>query len=124
METRFGVTTGRDRCGAAARRHREIGEALFSIGVTPHTEGYALLRDGTRLIADGDRYRQIRMTDELYPLLSGCFARHAEHAMRDALHLAWQRDGQERCAPYFGASAPSNAAFLYLLASRIRNDRT
>ena len=112
METRFGVTTGRDRCGAAARRHREIGEALFSIGVTPHTEG------------DADRYRQIRMTDELYPLLSGCFARHAEHAMRDALHLAWQRDGQERCAPYFGASAPSNAAFLYLLASRIRNDRT
>ena len=67
METRFGVTTGRDRCGAAARRHREIGEALFSMGITPHTEGYALLRDGTRLIVETVRRNRIIRVTILLP---------------------------------------------------------
>ena len=99
---------------------REIGELLLELGITPHTEGYAMLRDGTRLIADCDRFRRIGMTAQLYPLLGASYRRRngTEHAMRDAIRTAWQRDDANR-----GKEAPSNAALLYMLAARMQFER-
>ena len=106
-----------------ADARRQIGELLFRLGVTPHTEGYAMLRDGVMLLSDGDRYRQVQMTTELYPLLGESFQKkqsHAERAMRDAVRLAWQKEGAASEIPYIGEKTPSNAALLYLLAGRIQ----
>ncbi len=121
MNERFlqeGVRTTR----RATDAHRQIGELLFLLGVTPHTEGYAMLRDGARLIADGGRFRKLRMTEELYPLLGESFRKkrsYAEHAMRDAVRIAWQREDADRKALYFDDEAPSNAALLYQLAMQL-----
>lgn len=105
---------------------RETGELLLRLGVTPHTEGYAMLRDGARLIARCGRYRQIGMTNELYPLLAEGYRQRdgaAEHAVRDAIRLAWQREDPDRQALCCDGGTPSNAAFLYLLAGQMRRGR-
>lgn len=120
MNDRFFTAVAPTRRTADAQR--QIGELLLSLGVTPHTEGYAMLRDGARLLSDGDRCRRMRLTNELYPLLGESFERkqsRAEHAMRDAVRLAWQREEPEREALCCGET-PSNAALLYLLAGYVQ----
>ncbi len=116
-----------DGCSVRRTRdaHRQIGELLLAIGITPHTEGYAMLRDGSRLIADCDRYRRIGMTEALYPLIGTGFGHGnaAEHAMRDAIRTAWRREDAKQRIDGFGDEAPSNAALLYLLAGRVQAAR-
>lgn len=116
MHERFRMQGG---CSVRRTRdaHRQAGELLLALGITPHTAGYAMLRDGSRLVADCDRCRQIGMTEALYPLIGTSFGRRAgaEHAMRDAIRTAWRRmDGEA-----FEKEAPSNAALLYRLAGQL-----
>ena len=118
MEGRF-QTGGSKPLRRYADARRQIGELLFRLGVTPHTVGYAMLRDGVMLLSDGDRYRQMQLTTELYPLLGESAQKktgQAEHAMRDAVRLAWQKEGAASEIPYIGEETPSNAALLYQLA--------
>ena len=119
------------RNGRSIRRtkdaQRQIGELLFELGVTPHTEGYALLRDGVRVLADAERYRHIRLTDELYSLIGELYRQEkprVEHAVRDAIRLAWQRENAEPQTALQNGEAPSNAALLYLLAYRMKTARS
>lgn len=103
--------------------HRQTGELLLRLGVTPHTVGYAMLRDGVRLVSDGDRFRIVRATEELYPTIGKGYCANiygVEHAMRDAIHLAWQRENGERGSLRFEDTAPGNTEFLYLLAGEVR----
>ncbi len=112
---------------ASARRirdaHRQAGELLFQLGVTPHTTGFDILRDGARLIADSDRNRHLKMTEELYPAIGAIYCQSGsgiEHAVRDAVRTAWQREDAERPVICTGSGTPGNAALLYALAEQIR----
>ena len=126
-DTRFLTQGSRFSRAQGTRRVRDAqqqaGELLLRLGMTPHTEGYAMLRDGTRLLACVGYSRHVQMTNELYPLLAASYRqndRKSEHAMRDAIRLAWQKNGAERSALFPEDEPPSNAALLYLLAGCLR----
>lgn len=105
---------------------RQAGELLFRIGITPHTAGFAMLRDGVRLLSDCDRNRHLKLTEELYPAIAAIYLQSngsIEHAMRDAIRLAWQREDKDRSSLLCEEQAPSNAALLYALSEHLRNGK-
>ena len=117
--------TGRLKPNSARRAHdvqRQIGEMMLKLGMTPHTDGYAMLCDGTRLLAGVDRGRYVHMYTELYPLLEENFGRSDKvlYAMRDTIQLAWQRNDEARAELFFDDTPPCNAELLYMLAEHLK----
>ena len=101
---------------------RCVSELLMGLGIAPHLKGYAALRDGVRMLAETSRTRRIRTNEDLYPLL-GEKGSQIEHAVRDAIRTAWERNAETAAQTdlFFGIEQPTNAVFLYTLAERVRD---
>ena len=90
------------------------------LGIAPHQSGYTALRDGVRMLAELSRTRRVRTNKDLYPLL-GAKRTQVEHAVRDAIRLAWTRKSAAQTDLFSGTQPPTNAVFLYTLAEQVRD---
>lgn len=115
-------------------KHRTGTDAVISrflqrVGVPVHLGGFCLLKDSIRLILTCKRPTDLRVTRDLYAALSETHRMPAsgiEHAIRHAIGAAWLRADVELLESVFGYTVsseramPSNAAFLFTAAERIR----
>lgn len=109
--------------------HTLVTEALRTLRVPPHLQGYPLLREAIKLVLACDCASSLSVMKDIYPAaasLLGCTVSQAEHAMRHAVDSAWMRAPLSVLQSWFGytvsahRSTPSNSAFVYTLAARIR----
>lgn len=108
---------------------RLVTEFLFRLGVSPHLNGYHLLREAVKLVALVKLPSRLSVMQNIYPTaaaLLGTSVSMAEHAMRHAIESAWMRADIEVLQRCFGYTVhemrdtPSNSAFIYMLADRVR----
>ncbi len=106
-----------------------ISRFLQRVGVPVHLNGFYLLKDSIRLILTCKRPTDLRITRDLYAALSETLripSSGIEHAIRHAIGAAWLRADVELLESVFGYTVsseramPSNAAFLFTAAERIR----
>lgn len=108
---------------------RLVTEFLFRLGVSPHLKGYHLLREAVKLVSCVKLPSRLSVMQNIYPTVAAlCHTSvsMAEHAMRHAIESAWMRadiDTIQRCFGYTVhemRDTPSNSAFIYMLADRVR----
>ncbi len=108
---------------------RVVTEFLFHLGVSPHLNGYHLLREAVKLVACVKLPSRLSVMQNIYPAVAALCRTSvsmAEHAMRHAIESAWMRadlDTLQRCFGYTVhemRDTPSNSAFIYMLADRVR----
>lgn len=113
----------------AALVDRLASDLLLRVGVPPHLQGFPMLREAIKLIALVDAPTKLRMMDDIYATLSDWFevsVSVAEHAMRHAIETCWMRADLDVLEGLFGytvmanKATPSNSAFLFMVADRIR----
>ncbi len=106
-----------------------VTELLFRMGVSPHLNGYHLLREAVKLVACVRLPSRLSVMQDLYPAVAQlCMTSvsMAEHAMRHAIENAWMRADINTLQSCFGYTVhelrdtPSNSAFIYMLADRVR----
>lgn len=116
---------GDEEARRSARRVRTCAaELLLELGIAPHHVGYTALFDGAMLLSAQPQTRRVSLTDTVYPLVerfSGEDPMAAEHAIRDAIRLCWQKDaGAFRDALFPPACTPTNADVLYTLSAYLK----
>jgi len=108
---------------------RVVSEHLFSLSLSPHLQGYHYLREAIKLVAFVHAPAKLSMMKHLYPAVSAlCGAQPSvvEHAMRHAIAGAWMRGELKMLQGYFGytvdevRATPSNSAFIFMVADRVR----
>lgn len=108
---------------------RLVTECLFSLGVSPHLNGYHLLRAAVMLVACVRLPSRLSVMQHIYPAvatLCHTTVSMTEHAMRHAIESAWMRADIDALQRYFGYTVhemrdtPSNSAFIFMLADRVR----
>lgn len=106
-----------------------VSRFLQRVGVPVHLGGFCLLKDSIRLILTCKHPTDLRITRDLYAALSETRKippSGIEHAIRHAIGAAWLRADVELLESVFGYTVsseramPSNAAFLFTAAERIR----
>ncbi len=106
-----------------------VTRTLFSLGVPPHLQGYHLLREAIKLVNCADHPARLSVMKDIYPAsarLCGTSVSMAEHAMRHAIECAWMRADINTIQTFFGYTVeahrdtPSNSAFIYMVADRVR----
>ena len=106
-----------------------VSRFLQRVGVPVHLSGFYLLKQSIRMILSAARPTEIRVTRDLYAALSETLhipPSGVEHAIRHAIGAAWLRADVELLESVFGYTVsseramPSNAAFLFTAAERIR----
>ena len=106
---------------------------LFSLGVPPQLQGYHLLREAIKLVTWVENPASLSVMKDIYPAaadLCGCTVGMAEHAMRHAIESAWMRADLDTLQRFFGYTVgahrdtPSNSAFIYMAADRVRMELT
>ena len=106
-----------------------ISRFLQRMGVPVHLTGFYLLKESIRLILTLERPTEIRVTRDLYAALAALTRlppSGVEHAIRHAIGAAWLRADVNLLESVFGYTVsseramPSNAAFLFTAAERIR----
>ena len=106
-----------------------VTRTLFSLGVPPHLQGYHLLREAIKLVNCADHPSRLSVMKDIYPAsarLCGTSVSMAEHAMRHAIECAWMRADINTIQTFFGYTVeahrdtPSNSAFIYMVADRVR----
>ena len=106
-----------------------VTRTLFSLGVPPHRQGYHLLREAIKLVNCVDHPSRLSVMKDIYPAtarLCGTSVSMAEHAMRHAIECAWMRADINTIQTFFGYTVeahrdtPSNSAFIYMVADRVR----
>ncbi|MBR0082147.1 MAG: sporulation initiation factor Spo0A C-terminal domain-containing protein [Clostridia bacterium] len=115
---------------------RQCSELLLRLGVSPYLQGFDLLRIAALQLCAAPCPTSVQIMQDLYPRVAeeaGVSVSVAEHAMRAAIETAWLRADLKTLDAFFGYTTkvskptPSNSAFLYALADRIRlrlSDRT
>lgn len=108
---------------------RVCSDMLLTLGVSPHLQGFEMLRHGAMYLLKSDAAADIRIMYELYPAVAkatGTNVSIVEHAMRHAIEVAWMRADLNALDAFFGYTTrdnkptPSNSAFLFTLAERVR----
>ena len=106
-----------------------VTRTLFSLGVPPHLQGYHLLREAIKLVNCAEHPSALSVMKDIYPAtarLCGTSVSMAEHAMRHAIECAWMRADINTIQTFFGYTVeahrdtPSNSAFIYMVADRVR----
>ncbi len=108
---------------------RVCSDMLLTLGVSPHLQGFEMLRHGAMYLLKTEEATDIRIMYELYPAVAkatGTNVSIVEHAMRHAIEAAWMRADLSALDAFFGYTTrdnkptPSNSAFLFTLAERVR----
>jgi two-component system response regulator (stage 0 sporulation protein A) len=105
----------------------QIASGIRALGVPAHLKGYYYLRDAIRIYALSGSPVDLSITNDIYPTVAKIYNTRpplVEHAMRNAIEIAWTRGNQETIRAYFGYTAndhkgkPSNLEFVATMAQR------
>lgn len=112
----------------SACRSRDEEEAMTRLlreqGLTMRCKGFSYVRRGLQILLDAP-HRDIALTKCLYPAIAaefGTTAVNVERAIRNAIQVAWQREGYLRQAELF-RERPTNSEFLAVLADQLSQER-
>ena len=106
---------------------KQIAAGIRAIGVPAHLKGYYYLRDGIRIYALCENRTEISVMRDIYPTVAKLYGTRpplVEHAMRNAIEIAWTRGNLETIHAYFGYTIndykgkPSNLEFIAMMAER------
>lgn len=106
---------------------RQIAAGIRAIGVPAHLKGYYYLRDGIRIYALCENRTEISVMRDIYPTVAKLYGTRpplVEHAMRNAIEIAWTRGNLQAIHDYFGYTVndfkgkPSNMEFIAMMAER------
>lgn len=98
---------------------RRIADLLVRLGIKPNLKGYQYLRTAIRLCMK-DKEELDGITKRLYPAVArkhGTNPDKVEHAIRHAIHRAWENGKAEEQGAVFGYCAkdgkrPTNSEFI------------
>lgn len=105
----------------------QIASGIRAIGVPAHLKGYYYLRDAIRIYAMSESPVDLSITNDIYPTVAKIYNTRpplVEHAMRNAIEIAWTRGNQDAIKEYFGYTfrdykgKPSNLEFVAMMAQR------
>ena len=117
-------TQSADRIGIL---EKQIAAGIRAIGIPAHLKGYYYLREAIRIYALCDSPQEISITNTIYPLVAETFHTKpmlVEHAIRNAIEIAWMRGNLDTLHDYFGYTVndyrgkPSNHEFIAMMAER------
>lgn len=109
---------------------KQIFTSIVAVGVPAHLKGYHYLRDAIRIFALSDVPMEISITNEVYPTIAKLYNTRpqlVEHAIRNAIEIAWTRGDIKMLHAYFGYTIndckgkPSNREFIAMMAERARS---
>lgn len=105
----------------------QILSGIRAIGIPAHLKGYYYLREAIRIYALSESPHTLNITSDVYPQVAAIFNTKAtlvEHAIRNAIEIAWTRGNIETLHAYFGYTVndyrgkPSNYEFIAMMAER------
>ncbi len=105
----------------------QIAASIRAIGVPAHLKGYYYLRDAIRIYALSESPVELSITNDIYPTVAKIYNTRpplVEHAVRNAIEIAWTRGNAEAMREHFGYTLqdykgkPSNLEFVATLAQR------
>ncbi len=105
----------------------QIAAGIRAIGVPAHLKGYYYLRDAIRIYAQSESPVELSITNDIYPTVAKLYNTRpplVEHAMRNAIEIAWTRGNLDTIHEYFGYTIndykgkPSNLEFVAMMAQR------
>lgn len=105
----------------------QISAGIRTIGIPAHLKGYYYLREAIRIYALSDAPHMLNITSDVYPRVAEIFNTKSslvEHAIRNAIEIAWTRGNIETLHAYFGYTVndyrgkPSNFEFIAMMAER------
>lgn len=105
----------------------QIASGIRAIGVPAHLKGYYYLRDAIRIYAMSESPVDLSITNDIYPTVAKIYNTRpplVEHAVRNAIEIAWTRGNHETIREYFGYTSndfkgkPSNLEFVAMMAQR------
>ncbi len=105
----------------------QIAAGIRAIGVPAHLKGYYYLRDAIRIYAMSESPVELSITKDIYPTVAKLYNTRpplVEHAMRNAIEIAWTRGNLDTIHAYFGYTIndykgkPSNLEFVAMMAQR------
>ena len=105
----------------------QIASGIRALGVPAHLKGYYYLRDAIRIYALSGSPVDLSITNDIYPTVAKIYNTRpplVEHAMRNAIEIAWTRGNLDTIRAYFGYTAndfkgkPSNLEFVATMAQR------
>lgn len=108
----------------------QISVGIRAIGVPAHLKGYYYLREAIKLYVLSDAPHELSMTGDVYPAVAEAFHTKAalvEHAIRNAIEIAWTRGNLDTLHDYFGYTVndcrgkPSNHEFIAMMAERAKS---
>lgn len=109
---------------------KQITESVLAVGVPAHLKGYYYLRDCIRIYALSDSALDLSITNDVYPAVAKIYDTRptlVEHAIRNAIEIAWTRGNIDTLHAYFGYTIndrkgkPSNREFIAMMAERARS---
>jgi two-component system response regulator (stage 0 sporulation protein A) len=105
----------------------QIASGIRAIGVPAHLKGYYYLRDAIRIYAMSESPVDLSITNDIYPTVAKIYNTRpplVEHAVRNAIEIAWTRGNMDAILEYFGYTVndykgkPSNLEFVATMAQR------
>ncbi len=105
----------------------QIAASIRAIGVPAHLKGYYYLRDAIRIYAQSESPVDLSITNDIYPTVAKIYNTRpplVEHAMRNAIEIAWTRGNADAIREHFGYTMldykgkPSNLEFVATMAQR------
>lgn len=108
----------------------QIAAGIRAIGIPAHLKGYYYLREAIRIYAQAPSPCLLSINGDVYPEVAKIFNTKAtlvEHAIRNAIEIAWTRGNIETLHAYFGYTVndnrgkPSNFEFIAMMAERARS---
>ena len=105
----------------------QIAAGIRAIGVPAHLKGYYYLRDAIRIYAMSESPVDLSITNDIYPTVAKIYNTRpplVEHAVRNAIEIAWTRGNTDTIREYFGYTMqdhkgkPSNLEFVAMMAQR------
>lgn len=109
---------------------KQIAASVLAVGVPAHLKGYYYLRDAIRIYAMSESPLEISITNDVYPAVARIYNTRpqlVEHAIRNAIEIAWTRGNIDTLHAYFGYTIndykgkPSNREFIAMMAERARS---
>lgn len=106
-----------------------IADCIRAVGVPVHLKGYYYLREAVRIYTLAPSPVTLGITIDIYPVVAKLYNTKSilvEHAMRNAIEIAWTRGNIDTIFEYFGYTIndhkgkPSNLEFVAMIAEKVR----
>lgn len=108
---------------------KHVAAMMKEIGVPPHLDGYWYIMDAVKMgVNNRDIVKHGAITKQLYPAIGeihGKTSSQVERAVRNAIHVAFERGNSDKLKEYFGNTIklnqmkPTNSEFIAALVNEI-----